>query len=79
MEFRIPLDTTRVDIGALEGLLQSLDPAAIADFDILARTLRVSSSLDEAQIADCLSRIGHAVEAAAVERQPSVCCGGCGG
>ena len=79
MEFHIPLDTGRIDIGAVEGQLQSLDPAAIADFDHLSRTLRVSATLDEAQIAASLARAGHPVDAASVERQASVCCGGCGG
>lgn len=79
MEFRIPLETGHVDIGAVESQLQSLDPAAIADFDVLNRTLRVSASLDEVQIAASLSRAGQPVAATSVERQPSVCCGGCGG
>ncbi len=79
MEFHIRLDTGRIDLGAVEAQLQSSDPAAIADFDILSRTLRVSASLDEAQIAESLARAGHPVAATGVERQASVCCGGCGG
>lgn len=79
MEYHVQLDTGRVETGQIEGELQSLDPAALADFDHLTRTLRVSAALDEAQVAGCLSRAGLAVDVAAVERQPSVCCGGCGG
>lgn len=79
MEFHIRLDTGRIDLGAVEARLQSSDPAAIADFDVLSRTLRVSASLDEAQIAKDLTLAGHPVEASGVERQPSTCCGGCGG
>lgn len=79
MEFHVPIHTGRVEPGTVQDELQSLDPAALADFDFLTRTLRVSASLDEAQIAECLSRAGLAVEVAAVQRQASVCCGGCGG
>lgn len=79
MEFHVPIQTGHVDRRTVEGELQSLDPAALADFDFLTRTLRVSASLDEAQIAQCLSRAGLAVDASLVQRQASVCCGGCGG
>lgn len=79
MEFHVPVNTGRVDLAMVEGELQSIDPAAMADFDVLTRTLRISASLDEAQIAACLARCGLAVDAGAVERQPSTCCGGCGG
>ena len=79
MEYHVQLDTGRVETGQIEGELQSLDPAALADLDLATRTLRVSTSLDEARIAACLARTGFAVDAGAIERQPSTCCGGCGG
>ena len=79
MQFNVQLDTGRIDLGALEQQLQAQDPAAIADFDVLARTLRISTTLDEGEIAAGLGRAGLAVGADAIERQPSTCCGGCGG
>ncbi|TWG89726.1 hypothetical protein L599_000400000370 [Luteimonas sp. J16] len=79
MEFHVRLGENRIDLGAVEDALQSLDPAALADLDLATRTLRVSTSLDEARIAACLARTGFAVDAGAIERQPSTCCGGCGG
>ncbi len=79
MQFNIPLDTGRIDIAALERQLQALDPAALADLDALNGRLRISTSLDEHDIAASLSGIGHPVDAANIEREPSTCCGGCGG
>ncbi len=79
MQFNVQLDTGRIDLAALEQQLQSQDPAALADFDALSRTLRISTTLDEAGIAAGLSRAGIAVPVQAVERQASTCCGGCGG
>lgn len=79
MQFHVPLDRASIDLVALQTHLQSLDPAAVADIDALGPTLRVSTSLDEHQIAAALSRSGLAVHAGSVERQPSTCCGGCGG
>ncbi len=79
MQFNIPLDAGRVDVAALERRLQALDPAALADFDALNGTLRISTNLDERDIAASLSGIGHPVDLARIEREPSTCCGGCGG
>lgn len=79
MQFNIPLDTGRIDIAALERELQALDPAALADLDALNGRLRISTSLDEGDIAASLSGIGHPVAASRIEREPSTCCGGCGG
>lgn len=79
MQFNVQLDTARIDLGALERQLQAGDPAAIADFDILARTLRISTVLDEHDIAAGLARAGLDVSTDTIERQPSTCCGGCGG
>ena len=75
MEFHVRLGENRIDLGAVEDALQSLDPAALADLDLATRTLRVSTSLDEARIAACLARTGFAVDAGAIERQPSTCWG----
>lgn len=79
MQFNIRLDTGRVDIRAIEAQLQALDPAAVADFDVLQRTLRISTVIDEAGIAASLSRSGYPTATSSIERQPSTCCGGCGG
>jgi hypothetical protein len=79
MQFNVPLDTGRIDLPALEQQLQSQDPAAMADFDALSRTLRISTSLTEGEIAAGLSRLGINIPVSAIEREASTCCGGCGG
>jgi hypothetical protein len=79
MQFNVRLDTGRLDLATLEQLLQLQDPSALADFDALSRTLRVSTTLEEREIAASLARIGQEVAATDVERQASTCCGGCGG
>ena len=79
MQFNVQLDTGRIDLTSLEQQLQSLDPSAMADFDTLGRTLRISTSLEEPDIVAGLARAGIAVPVHAIERQASTCCGGCGG
>jgi len=79
MEFHVQLDTGRIDLMALEQQLQTQDPAAMADFDALSRTLRISTALSEAELAAGLSRAGIVAPERAIERQASTCCGGCGG
>lgn len=79
MQFDVQLETGHIDLAALAQQLQSQDPAAIADFDAVSRSLRVSTSLVEADIAAGLARAGIAVAGSAIERQASTCCGGCGG
>ena len=79
MQFNVQLEAARLDLPTLEQLLQLQDPSALVDFDALSRTLRVSTTLEERDIAANLARIGHEVTAGDVERQASTCCGGCGG
>jgi len=79
MQFNVQLDTGRIDLSLLTRELQSQDPSALADFDALSRTLRISTSLAEGDIAAGLSRVGMQVPTQAIERQASTCCGGCGG
>lgn len=79
MQFHVQLDTGRIDLASLEQQLQSQDPSALADFDALSRTLRLSTTLAEGDIAAGLARVGIAVPEQAIERQASTCCGGCGG
>ena len=79
MQFHVQLDTGRIDLASLEQQLQSQDPSAIADFDALGRILRISSTLDERDIAAGLACAGINVPVHAIERQASTCCGGCGG
>lgn len=79
MQFNVQLDTGRIDLAAFAQQLQSQDPAALADFDALSRTLRIETSLAEGDIAAGLSQLGIAVPVQAIERQASTCCGGCGG
>jgi len=41
--------------------------------------VRISTTLDEHDLLDCLLRAGAQPCAGDLERLPSVCCGGCGG
>jgi hypothetical protein len=79
MQFHVQLDTGRIDLASLEQQLQTQDPSALADFDALTRTLRLSTTLAEGDIVASLARSGIAVPEQAIERQASTCCGGCGG
>src|SRR5690606_35682148 len=51
MQFHVQLDTGRIDLASLEQQLQSQDPSALADFDALTRTLRISTTLAEGDVA----------------------------
>ncbi len=77
MQFNVPLSAAAIDPAAIEARLQTLDPAALVDTD--GQALRISSSLSEREIASLLADAGHPVDPARIAREPSVCCGGCGG
>lgn len=79
MEFNIRLDAAEPDLAGIEQHLQGMDPAGLVDFDSASGMLRVSTTLSELEIAAFLRASGHAVDALKIERQPSTCCGGCGG
>ena len=63
--------------GRLRQGLRADDPTALLEPPKLPRLL--PKALDEADIAAGLARAGLDVTVEAIERQPSTCCGGCGG
>ena len=77
MQFNIPMNTARIDPAVIEARLQAIDPAALVDTG--AGALRISTSLTERELASLLADAGHAVEPLQIVREPSTCCGGCGG
>jgi len=79
MQFNVPLSAAAIDPAAIEARLQTLDPAALVDTDDRNHALRISTSLSEREIASLLADAGHPVDPARIAREPSICCGGCGG
>jgi hypothetical protein len=78
MEFHVHLATTVPGLAQIERQLLERDPAGLVDLrgtDLL----RVSTCLDHAGLLAVLADAGHALPLQAVQQQPSVCCGGCGG
>jgi hypothetical protein len=78
MEYRIAVDGP-VNVAAIDEALRGADPAALVDVDINGSPLRVSTSLGRDEVASLLTGAGVDTAPAAVEQQPSTCCGGCGG
>lgn len=52
---------------------------AVVDLDATSTLLRVSTSLDGAQLHKLVAFAGFPVALADVQQLPSECCGGCGG
>lgn len=66
-------------LDAIDQALTAGDPAVIVDYDVLAQALRIATVLDESAVADALLDAGMRIGIDDVVRQPSECCGGCGG
>lgn len=79
MEYEIALGGRAANLAAVNEALRAADPAALADLHASGSPLRVSTSLGAAEVAALVSSAGLETAAAAVEQQPSTCCGGCGG
>jgi len=79
MEFHVRIAATPVDVEAIEAGLLALDPAGLIDLDPASRLLRVSTLMAPDELATVLAAAGYPVALNAIEQQPSVCCGGCGG
>lgn len=78
MEYRIALPPrTPVDGERLVATLHGFDPAAIVDHDARIDRLRINIALSARALAEVLAALGITV--VAIEAEPSVCCGGCGG
>lgn len=67
------------DLGALDAAIVSIDATALVDLDIQSDSLRISSMLRDEEIANVLTHAGYVVLPHEIQRQPSECCGGCGG
>ena len=79
MEFRIALGGQSVDLAAIRHLLREADPAALADLDPFNAVLRVAAQLTGGEVMGLLAEAGCQLSPQALQAQPSVCCGGCGG
>lgn len=79
MEYVIHLGGPVADLAAIERQMLEIDPAALIDHDPATATLRCSTCALEVELLPALARAGHNLPFNAVERQPSVCCGGCSG
>lgn len=79
MEFRISTQLATVDLDRVRRLLCDADPAALVDIDPLQPGLRVWAQMSSGELAGVLAEAGCPVGPLAIQSQPSVCCGGCGG
>lgn len=79
MQFTVHPLPAHPDLERIENALIDLDPAALVDFDAAASALRLSTLLEPIDILQALAMAGLGVAPGAVHRQPSECCGGCGG
>ena len=79
MDYLIEVTPSTVDLTVVEEVLRALDPGALVDLDPRRQLLRVSGALSEADLLGLLEDAGLDVEEHHIHRQPSVCCGGCGG
>ncbi len=79
MEFHVTLGRGAPDLAALDAAFRAMDPAAVVDFDTGRDQLRISAALGTVDVGRVLAQAGYPIELAAIEPQPSVCCGGCSG
>ena len=79
MEYVIRLDDAAADLAALEHRLLDLDPAALLDRNAATGALRCSTSATAVELLQAFADAGYRLMPDAIERLPSVCCGGCSG
>ncbi len=79
MRYRLPLTDRTPQLSAIENALLDADPSAIAGFDLMSASLRISTMLDHGGLFDVVRTVGIEIEPEELERLPSECCGGCGG
>jgi len=79
MEYVIRLDDAQADLATIERHLLDLDPAVVLDRDAATGMLRCSTSAMAVELLHAFADAGIRVPADAIERMPSVCCGGCSG
>lgn len=78
MQYNLGTDASP-DLAALERALTTLDPSALLDLDARTRTIRISTVVTEDELLACLRDAGAVDASHHLARQPSQCCGGCGG
>lgn len=79
MEFKVAMQPAGVNLDVLRKALCEVDPAALVDLDPLNAGLRVAAQVTTGELAGLLAEAGYPVGPMAIQPQPSVCCGGCGG
>jgi hypothetical protein len=79
MQFNVPNVFRAPEMARIESEIVQFDPAALVDYDARRMALRLSTSLEPAELASALTRAGLPVSAADLQCLPSECCGGCGG
>jgi hypothetical protein len=79
MQFLLHTTRQAPDLAAIEDAIADLDPAVLLDADASAQVLRISTVLTEDELLASLRQAGVDAAPSDLERQPSVCCGGCGG
>ena len=78
MEFHVRGGQPLPPLVIIEDAVLALDPASVVDIDPV-QGLRVNAAIDADGLLALLNGIGAHVSADDIERQPSVCCGGCSG
>lgn len=79
MEYIVAVSSDPSAANAARDAVLGSDPAAVVDIDERTGELRVATCLGVDELRDVLGTAGLAVAQDAIARQPSNCCGGCGG
>lgn len=79
MQFHISLAGAQVDLARLQAVIAAVDPAAVIDRDPLVPQLRISAGLSAGELLALARDAGLELTEAQIQRQPTDCCGGCGG
>jgi hypothetical protein len=79
MQYLIHVPGGSPEVPALERALAAIDASVLADFDVQAGVLRISSWLDSGELVRRVSEAGYPIRAENVKQKASDCCGGCGG
>jgi hypothetical protein len=78
MQYLVAATGGVASVESIADRLIHMDPAALVDIDPTGR-LRIATVLPDAEVLLALGLAGLFVAAGDLERQPSECCGGCGG
>ena len=79
MQFLLHTASQPPDLSTIEYAIADLDPSVLLDTDASGHVMRISTTLNEDELLACLRQAGVHAGPGDLERQPSVCCGGCGG